>query len=313
MRTDETVNRSHQWLPMEMLEARQLLSGNVLASVSRGMLTVRGDRVANAIIIDQENLSPEQYRIRSGDGITTVNGQDEVILSAKSINLLMGGGNDAIEVAGCRTVDLFVDTGSGDTELTVSQTIITGELRYQGSGGADTITLEETIACCQARINCREGLATIDISASVFGFGDTIVTNAATPKYSPVKNKGLTIRTGRQDDSVSVVNSFSLGGECLINTGGGNDTISLSRGQSDGLAALVADLVSEVWSPPAGDWFSDVRICSERGRDNIWLDYDRTGTITCVDGGGERDMLTIVQPWSVRPRLRGVETVLNGL
>src|SRR5947209_7365309 len=59
--------------PFESLEARQFLSGAVLASVSGGTLNIRGDAAANTIVVDQTGLNTRQVRITGFSG-TSING-----------------------------------------------------------------------------------------------------------------------------------------------------------------------------------------------------------------------------------------------
>ena len=64
----------HQCL-LEPLERRRLLSANVSVSVTNGELYLTGDSANDSLVIDQVSLSATQFRVSSGDGLTTINGK----------------------------------------------------------------------------------------------------------------------------------------------------------------------------------------------------------------------------------------------
>lgn len=87
-------------LSIEVLEARALLAGNVTASVSKGTLTIKGDGLANEIIISQLSTAGG-YKITPVDGSgTTVNSSATAIdlLNVVRFDIKMLGGDDKVGI-----------------------------------------------------------------------------------------------------------------------------------------------------------------------------------------------------------------------
>ncbi len=83
---------------LEGLEARQLLSGNVVASVTAGNLIILGDAADNTIVLDQAGLSAGQVRI-SGVSGTAINSQvTPVVINGVTgrVKIAMGDGVDKV-------------------------------------------------------------------------------------------------------------------------------------------------------------------------------------------------------------------------
>ena len=85
---------------LEALESRTLFSGNVLASVSNGVLDLTGNNLANSIVVDQASLTTTQLRVSSGDGSTTINGKTAALIfsGVTGISVTLGCGNDTLVV-----------------------------------------------------------------------------------------------------------------------------------------------------------------------------------------------------------------------
>ena len=87
-------------LSIEVLEARALLAGNVTASVSKGTLTIKGDGLANEIIISQLSTAGG-YKITPVDGSgTTVNSSATAmdLLNVVRFDIKMLGGDDKVGI-----------------------------------------------------------------------------------------------------------------------------------------------------------------------------------------------------------------------
>ena len=87
---------------MEQLESRVLLSANFATHVTNGLLYVQGDNGNDNVVIDQASLSPGQFRVASGNGVTTINGQSAGALwhppYRLDISRLLKSGQNRIEI-----------------------------------------------------------------------------------------------------------------------------------------------------------------------------------------------------------------------
>src|SRR5450432_1092972 len=66
---------------VECLESRVFLSGNVIAQVVDGNLTISGDSAGNVIFMNETRLAAHRVRIFGGDGTTINNQSGSVILN----------------------------------------------------------------------------------------------------------------------------------------------------------------------------------------------------------------------------------------
>jgi hypothetical protein len=119
---------------LEALESRILLSGNVAATVTGGVLTLTGDAANNVITLtrvgDQVTITPDAAtKINNG----TAGAGVDVLSVTGSIKINMGAGNDSLTVAGkaiggvgtpfaigSGNGDLTIDLGAGDDQLVLA-------------------------------------------------------------------------------------------------------------------------------------------------------------------------------------------------
>src|SRR5215475_2967337 len=81
----------------ERLETRELMAGNMTASVISGSLTVNGDNAAN--VLQMTEVSGNRWKITGLAG-TKINGKSQVTTQAVThdIQLYLNGGNDNVTV-----------------------------------------------------------------------------------------------------------------------------------------------------------------------------------------------------------------------
>ena len=119
---------------LEPLEARQMLAGNVRASLSDGVLTIAGDNSGNRISV--ESAGEDHIAVR-GFG-TRINGVlDAVkIFSGVSgnISIHLSGGDDLVRVTNLiAPVDVLVSGGDGNDEVITGRDKTSGDARFAGS------------------------------------------------------------------------------------------------------------------------------------------------------------------------------------
>jgi hypothetical protein len=138
------MSRQRAHLGVELLESRDLLSGNVAVSVTDGDLIILGDALDNQIRIDQAGLAAGQFRI-SGENLTSINGDAvPVVVSGVTRDVLatLGRQSDKLLLDGAAVPrDLRVSTAGGKDVVLLNDTTVGGQLRVNTGGGDDSVHL----------------------------------------------------------------------------------------------------------------------------------------------------------------------------
>jgi hypothetical protein len=212
-------------LRFQQLEAKQLMAGDVLASVdAAGNLNVleAASDVNEAQTIEIIQTEAGYTKVTGTDG-TLVNGYEYQLFQVRptaAINVALGGGNDMVAVRGVQMGSLNLDlgrqsyTGQDRDIVEVSSTNLTGELRIntlsRGAGEAD-----------------QDGVSLTDVAA----------------------NGGISVSTGFSSDAIEMTRvvsgterssaTLSISADDLqSDRGAGNDTVILRNVDSFGLAAI---------------------------------------------------------------------------
>jgi hypothetical protein len=135
----------------ESLENRQMMAGDVMASVHAGTLFIKGDNLSNGITITAGGI-PNQVIITgttvAGSG-TTVNGLTNTPVAVnnvtKSMKINMQAGNDVVTIHNL-TVNgsTTFKGGAGIDALTMTSSTVCGNLKVRTGGSADTVSLTAT-------------------------------------------------------------------------------------------------------------------------------------------------------------------------
>ncbi len=148
--------RPAQWA-IECLEARTLLTGNVLAAVlPGGNLLLLGDSKPNQISIQS---SGGALQVSSLDGTTKINGSTNPFTAngvTGGVYVFLGQGNDVLQIGGATVAptispavtltttipqNLLVITGNGNDTVNIEDTSIGGSAAIFGGIGSDTFTV----------------------------------------------------------------------------------------------------------------------------------------------------------------------------
>jgi hypothetical protein len=161
----------------ESLENRQMMAGDVVASVHAGTLFIKGDQYNNGITITAGAI-PNQVII-TGTNIagvgTNVNGllNTPVAINnvTKDIKINMKAGNDTVTV---NNLSIFgsmkVNMGAGvDTFNVVNGSVICGDLKVVTGGSADTITITDSTVQGVARFETGGDCDSLTIEDSALG------------------------------------------------------------------------------------------------------------------------------------------------
>lgn len=193
------------------LEPRLLLSGNVSATVSDGMLTIAGDRAANAIVLNQTGLKPHQVRIL-GNSNTTINGQvGSVVMNGVKADVLirLDNGADSISLRSMSFPQTLRISQGGHDALSLSNIQVARNLFVRNSSSLLSVntTITNTTVGKDLEIVSGDGSQHMDIA-------------------SLEVNGNTQIETGRRYD-VLTVNDSIFHGDVQMSTGRGVDVIEL--------------------------------------------------------------------------------------
>lgn len=113
-------------LGCERLENREVMAGNVLATVtSTGMLSLQGDAASNGVEVTYSSV--DGYHIKGltqGGAATTINGHADAWFHANSIGVTLGNGNDLLNTVNCLFNSAGIDMGAGSDTLNMIGTTI---------------------------------------------------------------------------------------------------------------------------------------------------------------------------------------------
>lgn len=105
---------------VESLEQRLLLAGNVKVRADDGILFIQGDRAGNDIEITPGDSNGE-IRLsgnRLGGSPTTINGKSSLTVRSDSIRILLGMGDDVVEVRDVQfRDDLLIRNKAGHDQI----------------------------------------------------------------------------------------------------------------------------------------------------------------------------------------------------
>lgn len=238
---------------MELLEARQLLAGNVLANVVGGNLLVVGDGGDNDIGI-AAGSNPGEFVVFSGTGSpTTINGDVWPVTRSGvvgSIVVVMGVGADRVSVGNVNVAGtVSIDMGAGDSYVVGSDGVIGGNLLILSRGDSqaasvvslDTVTVGGSVRILTGQASATlvaQGLSvagTMNVRGSGNGTsrltGCTINKSAALVGAS-VDLDGCTLRAGlvvvgNASGGYADLLGSSVAGPAVLSGGPGRDWVNL--------------------------------------------------------------------------------------
>ena len=140
-------NRSNDYT---RLENRQLMAGDVTATLVSGDLIIEGDNQSNRVIVEEWNST--QIRVFGSDQ-TTVNGSNggSVFTVSDDIRVNLNGGNDALfirdlELDGSTHADLIINGDAGQDEITIENVDVRRDVSVRGGSLSDRITVDRVSA-----------------------------------------------------------------------------------------------------------------------------------------------------------------------
>jgi len=215
-------------LGVERLENRELMAGNVFATVSNNTLYITGDSNANSVEVG--SLSGVVFV--SGTDNTLINGRTQIPIGnfRGNIEVKLGGGNDRFQLSGVedrvfRKVD--VNMGSGDWEsVNLAFAHFSGSVNINSLGRlGNSVTVGNGSVAGDLKIETGLGNDWVALSSTVGG-NLTLNTNGGHDQV----NVGPTVGGGD-------IQRLRIGGRLMVDTGDGRDQVNLDRLNVDTLFA----------------------------------------------------------------------------
>jgi hypothetical protein len=319
--------------PMEQLESRRLLAGDVSALQTGTALALNGDDEANAVIVTRQNVTDDT--IIPSNGTTSVN--LDVGLLADAANLFLLSGDNLVDGATPGSVGFNVVTSSFTYDTVTAEQA--GQIRHTGTldflllgdeageeeddsgdaDGNDTVTVGNfSIGFDASRANTEAGTTGyfVQDDASDLGIlfdvgGDVELVATRQPGDDPAvfavsgadllvspEFAGLLIALNATDADLSGADV----GDAQIDTTGfdaPSDLFRVTGLPRDGAMTTVsgrADAIfnaNDVDGEPATDRITDVFIDGNGGRDGIFVTSAGIAGQLNINGNGGRDFIGI--------------------
>lgn len=214
---------------MEALEPRQLLSGNVAASVVNDNLVINGDGSSNDIVITVGNKMG-RYQVSSGTNPTKINGIGTPFMSSivrGDVIINLNGGNDTLRLTGIYVPgELAINTGAGSDIVIMLNTSIGGDFSFTNADGTSSTTMTSVTVHGNASYQGSTGVdrltaTSLTVLNSMTVLGGGLNRNFYTFSNSTIGafNGGLfTLRSGGGHDQATFTGMTFNGGVDLRNT-----------------------------------------------------------------------------------------------
>ena len=220
----------------ERLEGRQLLAGDVLASVDGGTLVIQGDSQSNIIQLTQDGGG--NVLITGND--TTVNGQSQSISISEQfsrVSIRMGDGADELSVFDFEGGREFRFLGEGGNDRLTTDNLSSRYMHLRGGSGDDVFELTQSRSRKSTYVFLEEGNDVLAVPSFVAG-------------------RNFKVYGGNGNDTFAS-SALSVARKFRVNLGSGNDQALLAGsttvgksakfrlGSGDDLLAVVPELTNE--------------------------------------------------------------------
>jgi hypothetical protein len=309
----------------ESLENRQLLAGNVTASINNGNLTVKGDNLDNQIQFSAAGIT--------GLTGTTVNGSAAAFpltgLTGR-VKLDLKGGNDTVtgtitgpltikgfESKNIETLEALSATGNvtvngnvkmeGVKALTMTNVTVNGKTEVEGTDGDDTLTVLDSTLNGKVDMDGGDGDDTLTIEHTLVngnldmdgGDGDNTLllqceyTDGETGDGSSDQcrvNGKLEMEGGDGDNSITI-EDYTVTGKTEIGGGSGVDTVRISGSTFNSKTEVETGAGNDKVTV-TDSTFTTVAIDLGKGDDTLIVTDTKVTTKTVLDGGPGTDTFT---------------------
>jgi hypothetical protein len=301
-------------LALEWLSPREMLAGDVTATLQGQMLVITGDDAANGVVLTYDTAT-HSYQVRGSDAggsPTTINGQDTsqpgnvpTFANVKSVYVGLGKGDDSFQTGSPEATDVVIakwmsiEMGEGNDQVVLGQA-------GNGAGGSAPVARSLQVGT-GLRIDLGDGNDQLDLANArigqrlqIFaGSGDDLIrfpteftpTGQTTPQVFPVQVRdNVFISLGSGEDVLQMQN-VSIRRNLKIEDGAGSADITLNNVQAskriDIHTANDPDEVSLTWVRA-----KQLAMSTNGGLDQVALNHARFTTLN-VKLGSASDRLTL--------------------
>ncbi len=267
-------------LPVEILESRALLAGDVRVSFNGDNIRVTGDEADNAIRVrkDASNV------IIEGLEGTTINGAANAVVLSNDPTTLKGrlwiymeGGNDKAVIANGVTAQKGVRLYGGDGDDALSAVGVTFQALAGlfGDNGKDTISVQDCTINGNLDVQTHDGDDLVSVTDTVVSGSALLGTGNGDDRIS-VNNVGgtglLKIRSGKDDDSIAIQNTIRSGDISVV-TRTGQDAVVLLKNTLAGSLVIRTGVQNDAVQFREGNTFNGpVRVNGGKNRSNDFGD-----------------------------------------
>lgn len=269
--------------PVQVLEDRRMLAGNVLVSVDASQnLKITGDALANSVEITVQNNNVLVRGLQN----TTINGgaADFTAVTGSnvldgSLTALMGNGNDTVLFSRNLLVNgaVTVVGGNGADSLGATRGQFQSSAYFDGGAGNDRISFQNTDVGGSLRILTGTGDDVVSLETMTIG-------------------GSMVIRTNRGDDAVSLNNvTTETGQHVLIWTGLGNDDVAVRNSTIGSVLKVVTKQGADTVMMDDNTFESRVGINTGRDNDTVLARATNTfnRSLHVLAGDGNSDAVEI--------------------
>lgn len=200
------IQRRQFLKPIEPLEPRRLLAGNIVVTVDANLTThFIGDNKNNEVEITSR---PGEGYLVTGLRGTKINGSSAVLIRttpALKFDIATGNGNDKVSFKGAfGTQDLNILTGNGKDIVSLSGGTHFGDIAIDTGNADDQIILAGIHGTKNLKIQTGNGKDTISVQSPIQIDGDVTIDGGS-------GKNSLTGVTALNASGVSAIDSFSSG------------------------------------------------------------------------------------------------------
>ena len=196
----------------ESLENRNLLAGDVTASIRNGDLIIKGDDLANGIQITAGTTAGtvKITGINAGGTATNINGSSNGSVTLSGFNgdikIKLKGGDDSLSMTDLDVPGkLKIEAGEGNDSVTLDGVTVDRKFKAKLSDGNDSLSITNTTVAGSTKIKGKDGEDEVTIEGSTFS--------------------KLRVSLGDDDDTLDISGSEATR-KTRFNGGRGTDTLN---------------------------------------------------------------------------------------